>query len=169
MIWRQKSAIFLIIYQAVKLTWLVSYIEISLKLKRHLWRYIYYIVHSYQEAMKNLSQVYHDRPLSPGAELVYWVEYVVRTRGANLFRSPALLVPWYQKIYLELAAIILFVIISLILLCKFVWWCGKKMNLCYCWIYLIFYIYLYEYIFLCCFVLFNIYRNINNTHTFKKI
>ncbi|XP_047993394.1 UDP-glucosyltransferase 2-like isoform X2 [Leguminivora glycinivorella] len=46
---------------------------------------------SYRIRAKELSQMYHDRPVSPGAELVHWVEHVVRTRGAPHLRSPALM------------------------------------------------------------------------------
>ncbi|XP_047991044.1 UDP-glucosyltransferase 2-like [Leguminivora glycinivorella] len=61
----------------------------------------------YTERVKELSQMYHDRPVAPGAELVHWVEHVVRTRGAPHLRSPALLLPWYQKMYLDLLAVVL--------------------------------------------------------------
>ncbi|CAH2054108.1 unnamed protein product, partial [Iphiclides podalirius] len=61
----------------------------------------------YRERIKELSFVYHHRPVPPGRELVHWVEHVVRTGGAQHLRSPALLVPWYQKMYLDLALILL--------------------------------------------------------------
>ncbi|XP_047990999.1 UDP-glucosyltransferase 2-like [Leguminivora glycinivorella] len=64
----------------------------------------------YSEKVKELSQIYHDRPVSPGAELVHWVEHVVRTRGAPHLRSPALMLPWYQKMYLDLAVLILVIL-----------------------------------------------------------
>ncbi|XP_049885625.1 UDP-glucosyltransferase 2-like [Pectinophora gossypiella] len=67
----------------------------------------------YSQTVKELSMIYHDRPATPGAELVHWVEHVVRTRGAPHLRSPALHVPWYQKMYLDLAGLI---IVSLMLL-----------------------------------------------------
>ncbi|XP_028025310.1 UDP-glucuronosyltransferase 2B1-like [Bombyx mandarina] len=61
----------------------------------------------YKEKIKELSLIYHDRPVTPGAELVHWVEHVVKTRGALHLRSPALHVPFYQKLYLDLLAIVL--------------------------------------------------------------
>ncbi|KAM3962073.1 UDP-glycosyltransferase UGT5-like [Aphomia sociella] len=67
----------------------------------------------YKEKAKELSIVHHDRSLSPGAELVHWVEHVVRTRGAPHLRSPALHVPFYQKCYLDLLALILGAILVL--------------------------------------------------------
>ncbi|XP_063382016.1 UDP-glycosyltransferase UGT5-like [Cydia fagiglandana] len=65
----------------------------------------------YREKVKELSSIYHDRR-APGAELVHWAEHVVRTRGAPHLRSPALLVPWYQKMYLDLVALV-FVLVFL--------------------------------------------------------
>lgn len=56
--------------------------------------------------------------MKPGAELVYWVEYVIRTNGAPHMKSPALLVPWYQKTYLDLVAIILFALIVILVIIK---------------------------------------------------
>ncbi|KAL0818874.1 hypothetical protein ABMA28_008191 [Loxostege sticticalis] len=59
----------------------------------------------YKDKVKELSKLYHDRPITPGKELVYWIEFVVRTRGATHLRSPALLVPFYQKAYLDVVAV----------------------------------------------------------------
>ncbi|XP_063620709.1 UDP-glucosyltransferase 2-like [Cydia splendana] len=65
----------------------------------------------YRQKVKELSFIYHDRR-APGSELVHWVEHVVRTRGAPHLRSPALLVPLYQKMYLDLLALV-FVLVLL--------------------------------------------------------
>ncbi|XP_063633015.1 UDP-glucosyltransferase 2-like [Cydia splendana] len=72
----------------------------------------------YTERVKQLSQIYHDRPVSPGKELVHWVEHVVRTRGAPHLRSPALLLPWYQKMYLDLLAAVLLALFVVKLILK---------------------------------------------------
>ncbi|KAI8437496.1 hypothetical protein MSG28_011810 [Choristoneura fumiferana] len=83
---------------------------------------------TYKEKAKELSFIYHNRPLPPGKELVHWVEHVVRTGGAPHLRSPALMLPWYQKMYLDLCAIILcisaIVLVTLIRLCT-----SKKVKL----------------------------------------
>ncbi|KPJ17950.1 UDP-glucuronosyltransferase 2B15 [Papilio machaon] len=63
----------------------------------------------YRQKMKELSFVYHHRPVPPGKLLVHWVEHVVRTNGAPHYRSVALLVPWYQKMYLDLLVLVLVV------------------------------------------------------------
>ncbi|XP_039759907.1 UDP-glucosyltransferase 2-like [Pararge aegeria] len=68
----------------------------------------------YAARVKELSQIYHDRPIPPAKELVHWVDHVVRTQGAPHLRSPAFMVPWYQKFYLDfiLALIVLFFILK---------------------------------------------------------
>ncbi|XP_075984944.1 uncharacterized protein LOC142982368 [Anticarsia gemmatalis] len=61
----------------------------------------------YKKKAKELSFIYHDRPVKPGAELAHWVRHVIRTGGAPHMRSPALNVPLYQRLYLDLAALII--------------------------------------------------------------
>ncbi|XP_052756326.1 UDP-glycosyltransferase UGT5-like [Galleria mellonella] len=85
----------------------------------------------YRNKAKELSAIYHDRPVSPGKELVHWVEHVVRTRGAPHLRSPALHVPFYQKFYLDLLGIIVAILSVIVIVSKRVLKlkCKKKENL----------------------------------------
>ncbi|CAG5042802.1 unnamed protein product [Parnassius apollo] len=76
----------------------------------------------YHDKAKELSMVYHDRPVTPQKEIVHWVEHVIRTNGAVHLRSPALFVPWYQKTYLDLIVIIVFIIIMSMIFIK----CGLQ-------------------------------------------
>ncbi|XP_035452793.2 UDP-glucosyltransferase 2 [Spodoptera frugiperda] len=80
----------------------------------------------YAKKAKELSALYHDRLTKPGPALVYWVEHVVRTRGAPHLRSPALHVPLYQRLYLDLLAIILTIVSTFMLLLMKI--CKKKTN-----------------------------------------
>ncbi|XP_041981575.1 UDP-glucosyltransferase 2-like [Aricia agestis] len=73
---------------------------------------------AYRKKVKELSFIYHDRPVSPGKELVHWVEHVIRTNGAPHLRSPALMVPWYQKMYLDLATLVVVFILVIIYVIK---------------------------------------------------
>ncbi|KAL0818871.1 hypothetical protein ABMA28_008189 [Loxostege sticticalis] len=73
----------------------------------------------YKTKAKELSAIFHDRPMSPGQELVFWLEYVVRTGGAKHLRSPAVQVPMYQKLYLDLMVV-------LVLAFAVLWTVGKK-------------------------------------------
>ncbi|XP_059051675.1 UDP-glucosyltransferase 2-like [Achroia grisella] len=72
----------------------------------------------YRKKIWDLSQIYHDRPVSPSAEVVHWVEHVIRTGGAPHLRSPALHVPFYQKYFLDLVAVLTVSISLVILLVK---------------------------------------------------
>ncbi|KAJ0172129.1 hypothetical protein K1T71_012102 [Dendrolimus kikuchii] len=66
----------------------------------------------YTKRVKELSEIYHDRVTRPGVEMVHWLQHVIRTYGANHLRSPALEVPVYQKIYLDLLAIFIIIILG---------------------------------------------------------
>ncbi|XP_044753278.1 UDP-glycosyltransferase UGT5-like [Coccinella septempunctata] len=53
------------------------------------------------------SKLFHDRPMKPLDEAVYWVEYVIRHRGAEHLRVAALKLSWYQYILLDVFGFIL--------------------------------------------------------------
>lgn len=76
-------------------------------------------LHRYSQQAKQLSSLYHDRPLSPGAELVYWVEHVSRTGGALHLRSLALPLSLYQKLYLDWIALIFTSIVIFVCFVKY--------------------------------------------------
>ncbi|CAG5053484.1 unnamed protein product [Parnassius apollo] len=73
----------------------------------------------YYERINETSFIYHHRPVPPGKELVHWVEHVVRSGGALLHRSPARLVPWYQKMFLDLIALIVVFVFVILQTIKF--------------------------------------------------
>ncbi|XP_026735870.1 UDP-glucuronosyltransferase 2B2-like [Trichoplusia ni] len=72
----------------------------------------------YTETVKTLSAIHHDRPMKPVDEMVYRVEHVESTRGAPHLRSPALLVPLYQRLYLDLAALVALAVVALVIAAK---------------------------------------------------
>ncbi|XP_046972359.1 UDP-glucosyltransferase 2-like [Vanessa cardui] len=78
----------------------------------------------YMTKIKELSFIYHHRTVSPGQELVHWVEHVVKTGGARHLRTHALTTPWYQKFYLDLAIVLLIIIIAIKHLFRYV--CSSK-------------------------------------------
>ncbi|XP_047985724.1 UDP-glucosyltransferase 2-like [Leguminivora glycinivorella] len=69
---------------------------------------------TFQKRAEEISKIYHDRPVSPGAELVHWVEHVVRTRGAPHLRSPASLMPAWEKMFLDVIACIILISIVIV-------------------------------------------------------
>ncbi|CAH0678011.1 unnamed protein product [Spodoptera exigua] len=84
----------------------------------------------YAEKAKELSIIHHDRPVKPADELVHWVNHVIKTRGAPHLRSPALHVPFYQKMYLDLAAVLVLLFLAGRVLLKKVYAavCSKKKS-----------------------------------------
>lgn len=74
----------------------------------------------YATRAKELSLIFHDRPITPGKEVVHWVEHVIKTKGAPHLRSPALDMPCYQKYYLDLLAIIIVILYLIVKVIKIV-------------------------------------------------
>lgn len=74
----------------------------------------------YKLKAKELSAIYHDRVMKPGAEIPHWVEYVVRTRGAKHLRSPALSVSLYQRLYLDLLALLVLIVFAIQKIIKYI-------------------------------------------------
>ncbi|KAH9642711.1 hypothetical protein HF086_002981 [Spodoptera exigua] len=67
---------------------------------------------------KEVSAAYHDNLIKPGVALNFWVEHVVRTRGAPHLRSVALQVPLYQQAYLDLLAVLLAAAVAILLVVR---------------------------------------------------
>lgn len=57
--------------------------------------------------MKRVSVVFKDRPMSPMNTAVYWIEYVIRHKGAPELRSAATGLPLYQYLLLDVISVIL--------------------------------------------------------------
>ncbi|XP_036379662.1 UDP-glucuronosyltransferase 2A1-like [Megalops cyprinoides] len=62
---------------------------------------------SYRHSMQRLSRLHRDRPLSPLHSAIFWIEYVIRHRGAAHLRSVAYRLPWYSYHSLDVAALLL--------------------------------------------------------------
>ncbi|XP_041983218.1 UDP-glycosyltransferase UGT5-like [Aricia agestis] len=73
----------------------------------------------YRQRAKEVSSIYHHRLITPGQELVHWVEHVIQTRGALHLRSYAMEVEWYQKLYLDLLAILLMALVAVLIIVKY--------------------------------------------------
>ena len=66
--------------------------------------------------LDQVSKIFRDRPIPPLDEALYWIEYVIRFKGARQIRSAALDLPWYTLISLDVAlffALIAFIFIYL--------------------------------------------------------
>ncbi|KAG1959225.1 UDP glucuronosyltransferase 5 family, polypeptide G1 [Pimephales promelas] len=61
----------------------------------------------YQSNIRKLSELHHDRPLSPLDSATFWIEYVMRHKGAAHLRSEANNLPWYSYHILDVLAFLL--------------------------------------------------------------
>lgn len=66
---------------------------------------------SYRSSMQKLSKLHRDRPLFPLDSAVFWIEYVLRNKGARHLRSQANSLPWYSYHCLD----VLFVLLAIVL------------------------------------------------------
>ncbi|KAL3277215.1 hypothetical protein HHI36_012565 [Cryptolaemus montrouzieri] len=65
----------------------------------------------YKQNAKKLSEEFKDRPKKPLDEAVYWIEYVLRHKGAPQLKSKSVDLVWYQYYLLDVGGIILFLLI----------------------------------------------------------
>ncbi|XP_967762.1 UDP-glycosyltransferase UGT5 [Tribolium castaneum] len=70
----------------------------------------------YKENVQMRSRLFHDRLVSPLDTAIYWVEYVIRHRGAPHLRVAALDLPWYKYLLLDVIAVIALVLLSSLLI-----------------------------------------------------
>ncbi|XP_030746613.1 UDP-glucuronosyltransferase 2B15-like [Sitophilus oryzae] len=50
----------------------------------------------YRENAQARSRIFHDRPMKPLDTAVYWIEYVIRNKGAEHLRLLSTKLPWYK-------------------------------------------------------------------------
>ncbi|XP_046870949.1 UDP-glucuronosyltransferase 2A1-like [Hypomesus transpacificus] len=82
---------------------------------------------SYKENMMKLSRIHHDQPMRPLDTAVFWIEFVMRNKGAKHLRVQAHNLTWYQYYCLDVAAFLLSVVgLILVLLIKTCCFCIRK-------------------------------------------
>ncbi|XP_066567098.1 UDP-glucuronosyltransferase 2A2-like isoform X1 [Amia ocellicauda] len=62
---------------------------------------------SYKENVMRLSRIHHDQPMSPLDRAVFWIEFVMRHKGAKHLRVQAHNLTWYQYHSLDVIAVLL--------------------------------------------------------------
>ncbi|PSN42526.1 hypothetical protein C0J52_16171 [Blattella germanica] len=68
----------------------------------------------YRENAKRLSAIYRDQPLTPMEQATYWVEYVIRHKGAPHLRSAVLDLAWYQFLLLDVIAVLALSVVAIV-------------------------------------------------------
>ncbi|XP_028144498.1 UDP-glycosyltransferase UGT5-like [Diabrotica virgifera virgifera] len=61
----------------------------------------------YMENANKRSKIFHDQPMKPMDEAIFWCEYVIRHQGAPHLRSEALNLYWYQLYSMDIVAFVL--------------------------------------------------------------
>lgn len=75
----------------------------------------------YKQNMIKLSQLHHDKPIRPIDNAVFWMEYVMRHKGAVHLRTESYRLPWYSYYCLDVIAF--FVAFALIIIMLIVVFC----------------------------------------------
>ncbi|XP_051751554.1 UDP-glucuronosyltransferase 2A1-like isoform X6 [Ctenopharyngodon idella] len=65
---------------------------------------------SYKESIMRLSRIHHDQPMKPLDQAVFWIEFVMRNKGAKHLRVQAHDLSWYQYHCLDVVAFLLSVV-----------------------------------------------------------
>ncbi|KAF4072889.1 hypothetical protein AMELA_G00252670 [Ameiurus melas] len=84
---------------------------------------------SYKESMMRLSRIHHDQPMKPLDQAVFWIEFVMRNKGAKHLRVEAHNLTWYQYHCLDVAAFLLSVITLVVFI--FVKTCSWLFRKCF--------------------------------------
>ncbi|XP_053964603.1 UDP-glucosyltransferase 2-like [Anastrepha ludens] len=71
---------------------------------------------SYRDNIKRFSHIFHDRPLQARETAMFWIDYVVRHKGAAHLRAAGLDLKWYQFYLLDVFAFAVGVTFLLLLL-----------------------------------------------------
>lgn len=62
---------------------------------------------SYRQNMQRLSRLHRDQPMAPMDQAIFWVEYVMRHKGAPHLRTEAYKMPWYSYYCLDVLLLLL--------------------------------------------------------------
>lgn len=62
---------------------------------------------SYRENMQRLSRLHRDQQMTPMDQAVFWVEYVIRNKGAPHLRTQAYQMPWYAYYCIDVLLLLL--------------------------------------------------------------
>lgn len=74
----------------------------------------------YTETVKQFSKVYRDRPLGPMKMAVFWIEYVIRHKGAAHMQSAAIHQNFLQRNSLDVLAFLSGCLVLLGLILKYI-------------------------------------------------
>ncbi|XP_056598393.1 UDP-glucuronosyltransferase 2C1-like [Triplophysa dalaica] len=67
---------------------------------------------SYKDNMMRLSRIHHDKPAHPRDSAIYWIEFVMRHKGAAHLRTESYKMPWYSYHSLDVLAFLLLLVLT---------------------------------------------------------
>ncbi|KAJ0002024.1 hypothetical protein NQD34_001820 [Periophthalmus magnuspinnatus] len=83
---------------------------------------------SYRENMQRLSRLHRDQPIEPLNRAIFWIEFVMRHKGAAHLKSESYTLPWYSYYSIDVIIVVLSVVLSIsclpLLCCR--WGCAEK-------------------------------------------
>ncbi|XP_059131144.1 UDP-glucuronosyltransferase 2B23-like isoform X3 [Peromyscus eremicus] len=71
---------------------------------------------SYKESAMRLSRIHHNQPVKPLDRAVFWIEYVMRNKGAKHLRVAAHDLTWFQYHSLDVLAFLLACVVTVMLI-----------------------------------------------------
>ncbi|XP_056267963.1 UDP-glucuronosyltransferase 2C1-like [Pseudoliparis swirei] len=89
---------------------------------------------SYRENMQRLSVLHRDRPMKPLDAALFWIEFVMRHKGAAHLRTEAYMMPWYSyhsvdvALFLAAAGLLVLLTVFLVIRCLSTAVCRYKVK-----------------------------------------
>lgn len=95
----------------------ISFSEIT---EESLRRDIKEILHNekYSKNAKKISHLLKDNPVEPMAEAMFWIEYVIRHKGAKHLKSAAVYLPWYQYMMLDILGLFICILLFILIVSR---------------------------------------------------
>lgn len=84
---------------------------------------------SYRDKALEVSQILNDNMVHPMDEFVWWVEYVIRTKGAKHMKSHASEMPMYSYLMVDVIAATVLLVIGIVFVLRVIF---RKMCCCCC-------------------------------------
>ncbi|KTF94848.1 hypothetical protein cypCar_00029931, partial [Cyprinus carpio] len=66
---------------------------------------------SYKENMQRLSKLHHDQPMKPLDRAVFWIEFVMRNRGAPHLRTQSFRMSWIEYHSIDVILTLLMIVV----------------------------------------------------------
>lgn len=77
---------------------------------------------SYKESAKKLSVLFNDRPMTAMETAIYWIEYVIRHKGALHLSSPSRNMGWWEYNMIDVSLLMGFSVYSFFWILNWMFW-----------------------------------------------